>query len=231
MNAAPALILTTAAALLIASRRRAVGVIEAPDDGMGGWTAGTWDFAALAETGETILNRLTDTGAAVADDLAARNVAAFLAMLRQAEGTHGQADPYRVTYGYRHVIQSLVDHPTVTGEWPGLVLSDTQCANAGFGPGCRSTAAGAYQIIRPTWLRVREALQLPDFGPASQDAAAVELIRRRGALTYVERGDVIEAVHRCRAEWASLPGNYAKQGQRSIEWLASAYEANGGTYA
>ena len=165
----------------------------------------------------------TDTGAA--------NTAAFLAVLRQAEGTEGQPDPYRVCYGYRHTVDSLADHPAVTGEWLGETLPDAMCANAGFGSGCRSTAAGAYQIIKPTWLDLRRALGLADFEAASQDAAALALVRRRGALEDVKAGRFADAIHKCRSVWASLPGNYAKQGQRTIDTLTSWYASAGGKLA
>lgn len=40
------------------------------------------------------------------------------------------------------------------------------------GAGGKSTAAGRYQMVRGTWDRVQQALNLPDFGPASQDVGA-----------------------------------------------------------
>ena len=67
--------------------------------------------------------------------------------------------------------------------------------------------------------------------PASQDAAAIELIRRRGALTDAQAGRLAQAVDKCKGEWASLPGNYAQQGQRSISTLAAWYTAAGGSIA
>jgi len=133
--------------------------------------------------------------------------------------------------GYRHTINDLSEHPAITGEWRGERLSNSMCANAGFGPGCVSTAAGAYQIIRPTWAKVRDRLGLRSFGANEQDAAAVELIRQRGALEDVRAGRFEAAVDKCRNEWASLPGNYAKQGQRSMGQLMAWYQQNGGTTA
>jgi len=78
---------------------------------------------------------------------------------------------------------------------------------------------------------VRNALELPDFGTASQDRGALELVRRRGALADVQAGRFTEALRKCRNEWASLPGNYAKQGQRSVEQIAQWYSNAGGTFA
>ncbi|WP_341921883.1 glycoside hydrolase family 104 protein [Polaromonas sp. YR568] len=158
-------------------------------------------------------------------------IAAALSSVRHAEGTASQGDPYRVCFGYRHTIQSLADHPAVTGEWTGERLSDAMCAGAGYGPGCVSTAAGAYQIIKPTWLRLKKKLSLPDFSAASQDAAATELLRERGALARLEVGDFAGAIAKAKKEWASLPGAGYGQGERSIAWLTEKFKAAGGVLA
>ena len=157
------------------------------------------------------------------------NVRAFLAAIAWAEGTDRAADPYRVCYGYKHQAQDLSDHPANSGEWKGEPLSAQQCAGAGLGPGCVSTAAGRYQIIRPTWNAARRALALPDFGPDSQDRAAVWLIDKRGALDAVKAGDVPQALRLCAKEWASLPGaGYAGQGMRTEAAIVAVYENAGG---
>lgn len=184
-----------------------------------------WSADALMDNISTLYARAADavTPDTTPPDQAQANVTAWLATIKQSEG-----GDYTTCYGYRHTIQDLSDHPTVTGEWPGEKLSDSMCAAAGFGPGCKSTAAGAYQIIKPTWLKLRDSLGLPDFSPASQDAAAMELTRQRGALAAVKAGDLATAVARCRNEWASLPGNYARQGQRSIDQLTAWFAGAGG---
>ncbi len=164
---------------------------------------------------------------ATTSDPAADNVRAFLAMIAAAEGTSRAADPYRVCYGYRHTIRSLAEHPAVSGEWAGEPLDNLGPAYRGK----RSTAAGRYQIIRPTWEATRRALALPDFGPASQDAAAVYLIKRRGALPAVQAGQLQRAVSLCAQEWASLPGSTAGQPQRQMAFLADTYTSNGGALA
>jgi lysozyme len=220
-------LLSAGAVLLLLSASESQGAIEAGEGGVP-----TLSFDNAAGRIETVFNVLTEEQAMdVPHDTAERNTAAYLAMLRGAEGTDKAADPWRVCYGYRHTLLSYDDHPAITGEWRGEVLPPSMCKNAGFGPGCKSTAAGAYQIIKPTWVRLKSKLGLPDFSPASQDAAAIELIAARGALEDVKAGRFSDAVHKCRHEWASLPGNYAKQGQRSIETLALWYENNGGEFA
>jgi muramidase (phage lysozyme) len=110
-------------------------------------------------------------GATVDQSSAAANLAAFLLAIRARES--GPDDSaYLIQCGGTYA-SSYAEHPALLG-WRGLPLSDALCAGAGFGPGCVSTAAGAYQITKPTWTRLRDKLGLVDFSPASQDAAAVE---------------------------------------------------------
>jgi muramidase (phage lysozyme) len=226
MKPSQALMLTAAASLLVMSHTSARGAVEAADGDMG-----TLDAETLTDSLTTMLNRITEQPAGVDDGTAARNLAAALEVIKLAEGTNRGADPYRVCFGFAHTIRDLSEHPAITGEWRGAALSDEMCRNAGFGPGCKSTAAGAFQLIRPTWVRCRDALGLADFSPASQDAACIYLIQQRGALQDVYAGRVQAWVNKCRAEWASLPGNYAKQGQRSMATLMAWFQQRGGVLA
>src|SRR5271163_1232704 len=98
-------------------------------------------------------------------------------MIRHSEGTDKASNPYAVTFGYQFLITDFSDHPAVLGTWDGVHWA-----------GGLSTAAGAYQIIKPTWISLKARLNLPDFSPASQDAAATELIRERSALDMVNGG-------------------------------------------
>lgn len=159
------------------------------------------------------------------------NQRAFLALIAFSEGTDREADPYRVCYGYSHVIASLADHPAVTGEWMGKRLPDAMCAGAGMAPGCVSTAAGRYQLIRPTWVGVKKRLRLVDFGADSQDRAALYLVANRGALEDVHAGRLQTALTKCRPEWASLPGAGYGQPERRITALVAAFERAGGVVA
>lgn len=155
------------------------------------------------------------------------NEAAFLAMLRHSEGSDRAPDPYRVVYSYVHTIKDLREHPTITGEWLGESLANLGPAYVGK----ISTAAGAYQIIKPTWVSLRDRLKLPDFSAASQDAAAIELIREKGALALVDAGRVAEAITACHDIWASLPGSNSGQPQKSFAALIGVYGDAGGAFA
>lgn len=216
------LLATGAGAAFAITRRAPVGPVDRV-----GLDAAAWQ---LADIGGDILTAvdtvIRDDGAGMPSapvwsgpDQAAANRAAFLAAIRAAEGTDRQADPYRVVFGYGHVIQDLSDHPYFTGEWQG----------APFGDGQWSTAAGAYQFIRGTWSHLRDTMGLADFGPQSQDAAALQLIADKGALADVDAGRFGDAVAKVRRVWASLPGAGYGQGERSLAWLQAKYQEAGGT--
>lgn len=144
---------------------------------------------------------------------AASNRAAFLAMIRKSEGTAGP-NGYRTFYG-GSLFSDLSAHPNTAHTAAGIT----------------STAAGAYQFLFRTWEECRRALDLPDFSPASQDAAAVFLIKRRGALPDVDAGNFAAAVAKCSKEWASLPGAGYGQHENTLASLEAAYRAAGGIVA
>ena len=136
------------------------------------------------------------------------NARAFLDMISVAEGT--------TKYGYYTLfggskLESLDRHPN-----KAITVKTKQ------GP-LTSTAAGRYQFLFRTWNDVASKLQLPDFGPHSQDVAALELIARRGGLTKVVNGDLQGAITAVRKEWASFPGAGYGQGERSFAFMQSAF--------
>lgn len=145
---------------------------------------------------------------------------AFLYMIRYSEGT--LAGGYNTLFGGKLWRGGSGNHPANLG-WMGLPLSDAHCRGAGLSPGCRSTAAGAYQFVKPTWNRLARKLALPDFSPDSQDKAALELIREAGAYQDVIDGNFVTAVNKVRKIWASLPGAGYGQGERSITALTKVY--------
>ena len=89
--------------------------------------------------------------------------------------------------------------------------------------------SGRYQILARTWDGVRRKLGLSDFTPASQDAAAVELIRERGALADVQAGRTVRAIGKVAKVWASLPGAGYNQPERQLSALMQAYASAGGS--
>lgn len=156
-----------------------------------------------------------------------QNVSAFLRMLQSSEHVYPRdvdnGAAYSTFYG-GSTFSNFADHPVNTGEKKGVRLSDAQCRASGFKPGCVSTAAGAYQFIRPTWDRIRAiAPRLPDFSPASQDAAAVRLLDSIGALRLIEAGDIAAAVEKSNKTWASLPGSKAQQNPRQLAFVVDRF--------
>lgn len=117
------------------------------------------------------------------------NVRAFLMLIRTGEGT-SDAGGYSRLFGGGS-FSGYADHPRIAVSRSGLT----------------STAAGAYQILSRTWDDLRKSADLPDFSPASQDKAALLLIRRRGALADVKAGRWDAAIRKTNKEWASLPGS------------------------
>jgi muramidase (phage lysozyme) len=82
-----------------------------------------------------------------------------------------------------------------------------------------STAAGRYQIVKTTYDDIAPKLNIRDFSPESQDRIAVELIKRRGALEDIQKGDFNAAISKLGTTWASLPSSPYSQPKRSPEWV------------
>ena len=143
------------------------------------------------------------------------NVTAFLKAIRLGEGTSDETGYHLIVGGSYFTDES--HHPNVRVFIPRYQVY--------------STAAGAYQIIRPTWDALVRQYGFPDFSPECQDEAAVALIAGRGALDDVIAGELEESVRKCAGEWASLPGSTAGQRTESYAAVQKTYLDNGGTLA
>ena len=146
------------------------------------------------------------------------NVSAFLDMIAYSEGTSGP-DGYRTMFGHR-LFNSFADHPRQYFDFTD-----------GAGRHLKTSAAGRYQFLARTWDELKTKLGLQDFGPASQDAGCIELIRQRGALNDVKAGRVADAIAKCAPVWASLPGAGYNQPERKTSQLLAAYTNAGGAIA
>lgn len=151
------------------------------------------------------------------------NLAAGLATIRHFETGDGP-DAYTELYGGSHFI-GFADHPRIAKP-----IGNT---------GNYSTAAGAYQILAisktprgmtkiNTWDRIKAKLNLPDFSPASQDAAAVELIKERGGYYPLINGDFSTFMDKIKLEWASVPGSPYGQSDTSPQLYADTFSKFGG---
>ncbi|MBC7074646.1 MAG: glycoside hydrolase family 104 protein [Syntrophomonadaceae bacterium] len=148
------------------------------------------------------------------------NQTAFLDMIAFSEGTQavGHHNGYDVIVGSTPAsmrrIDSFDDHPRVTMQLNSKLWS---------------SAAGRYQITAPTWAVLKLRLKLPDFSPGSQDKAALELIREKGAIDMIDAGKITDAIIACAPIWASFPGAGYNQHENSFSDLIDAYKKAGGT--
>lgn len=141
------------------------------------------------------------------------NIRAFLKMIRVGEGTADAGGYTRLVGG--GTFYDFSDHPrTLVHVRAGL----------------DSTAAGAYQFLVGTWDEVARKLGLSDFSPASQDLAAVQKLKDRGAYADVVAGRINAALSKVSYEWASLPPfRYGGQGTMTNTKARAVFLAAGGS--
>ena len=56
-----------------------------------------------------------------------------------------------------------------------------------------------------TWEGQARRLELEDFSPESQDAAAIQILKDFRAFKHIESGDFKSAVHNASGAWTTLP--------------------------
>jgi muramidase (phage lysozyme)/uncharacterized protein (DUF2345 family) len=143
------------------------------------------------------------------------NIAAFLWMIRNCEGTAGP-DGYRTMFTGKK-FDDFADHPR-------------KAITAGVnGKGLTSTAAGAYQFLTTTWDECKKQLGLTDFSPENQDKACILLLKRRKALDDIKAGRFEAAIKKCNLEWASLPGSPYNQHPKDMGTALALIKQGGGT--
>ena len=123
-----------------------------------------------------------------------------------------------------HLFDSYADHPRV-------LIKLTIKHKDGSRSIVESTAAGRYQILERYYDHYRMHLGLPDFGPESQDAIAIQMIRECSAMGDIEAGRFDRAVTKCASRWASLPLAGYGQHENDMGDLRAAFIAAGGTVA
>ena len=143
------------------------------------------------------------------------NVKAFLDTIAYSEGTiHIGDNGYNVFLG-GSTFDDYSQHPNqkhTAGKYTG-------------------TAAGRYQFVYKTWQDLADTLGLTDFTPDSQDLAAVELLRRAGALDDIGAGNFDAAIQKSSGTWASLPYSTAGQPTQKFAILENFYKNSGGSLA
>ena len=146
---------------------------------------------------------------------------AFLDTIAASEGTADIGE-----HGYNCLVGSTPQKPVLFASY-----ADHPRVKVQLRPGLVSTAAGRYQILARYYDVYKARLSLPDFGPGSQDAIAIEMIREQGALPDVEAGRFDDAVTKCANIWASLPGAGYGQHENRIADLRRAFTTSGGVVA
>lgn len=149
------------------------------------------------------------------------NVCAFLDMIAWSE------------LGPEVIAQSDAGYNVLVGSYAGHVLTFDSYADHPnvYNTQLDSTAAGAYQELHLYWDHYRAMLQLPDFGPISQDRWAIQLIKECRALPLVINGRIDSAIALTNKIWASLAGSPYGQRVNTVEDLIAAYSKAGGTLA
>lgn len=156
-----------------------------------------------------------------ADAAGGSNRLAFLDMLAVSE--IGPALLAETDNGYNVLVGSTALHPMTFPSY----FTHPNILNVALD----STAAGRYQLLYRWWKPYSSLLTLPDFGPLSQDRIALQQIRERRALPYIDAGQFAQAVACCNHIWASLTGSPYGQHTNPIDMLQDAYVSAGGTLA
>lgn len=128
-------------------------------------------------------------------DAANENVRKFLDTIAQAEG-----GDYNIIVGGGR-FQDFSQHPGIVG-----MVTDR-------GP---STAAGRYQITQSTYNDLAKKMGVSGFGPETQDAMAIQLLKDRGAYQDVLSGDFETAKNKLRSTWEGFNKQPAAP---SVQWV------------
>lgn len=147
---------------------------------------------------------------------------AFLDMIAYSEGTDNGRQPTK-DRGYDVIVGGKLfsDYSKHPGVYVKLNAKLT------------SSAAGRYQILEKFAKHYMKQLGLPDFGPASQDKIALQLIRECKALDDIDEGRIHQAIYKCRSRWASFPpppgaGKLYNQRAESIDKMLEIFKKAGG---
>lgn len=144
------------------------------------------------------------------------NVSAFLKAIAEAEG-----GGYDFRYG------------ALKGRSNDRWRFTDMSTHPGAGIDGKTTAAGMYQITRPTWEHHGAKLGLRDFSPRTQDLIAVEILRSLGVIPAIKEGKIAEVMPKVARIWAALPkgpgqtNHYPPQRYMKFETFLAAYHAAG----
>ena len=151
----------------------------------------------------------------------------FLDLIGWSEGTVTGKHPLTKLDGY-DVVVTGVNGPSLFTDFSAHPFFPNKPPIVVNSKGLKSTASGRYQHMLKDWVHYRDLLKLPDFGPASQDKWCIQLIKERGALDEIDRGEISKAISLCSNLWASFPGAGYGQFEHKMQPLLDAYAKFGG---
>lgn len=158
-----------------------------------------------------------------APTVASPNVKAFLEAIRYAEGTNKPEGYQTIFTGAK--FNDFSKHPDTV-----------KCAIGLSGEKICSAAAGAYQYMPDTWAWVSKEINAKDFSPENQDRGAIALLKKRGVLDLIEKGEISTAFTKVCEEWASIScdknsviGAYPNQAVKPIGELMEVYKKKRGS--
>lgn len=128
------------------------------------------------------------------------NVIKFLMLITFCEGTDRDKTPYNELFGFSN-FTGYEKHPNI------LIKTRNY----------RSTAAGRYQILYPTWMYLKSKYKNLTFSPVDQDKMAVILIKEQRAYNDVLAGHWEQAIAKVNDCWASMPGSPYGQPVKSLQ--------------
>ncbi len=145
---------------------------------------------------------------------------AFLDTIAYSEGT--STSPLTQNDGY-DVIVTGINGPSIFTDYSKHPFEDGGMVTVRAVPLLQSTAAGRYQLLARYWRVYKVQLGLTDYSPASQDAVAIQQMKERGAIDYIEADNPQVAIEACSNIWASFPGNDYQQGGKNMAELLEKY--------
>lgn len=128
--------------------------------------------------------------------------------------------------GYNVIVGSTPENPILFNDYSDHPRRKVYEENDSWdhdGKEDASTAAGRYQILARYYDAYKKQLGLPDFGPASQDRIAIQLIKECKALDDIVAGRIRDAIIKCHSRWASFPGAGYGQHENKLEKLMEVF--------
>lgn len=147
-----------------------------------------------------------------------KNIQAAMKTVRHTEGTTDEGG-YKYLFGSSPSnsirFQDFSTHPNIQQNLNGY----------------KSTAAGAYQILHPTYVGLLKTYGIKDgFTPADQDLLFVAILDSVGVLNDVSKGYMFrdDVMSKLSSQWASLPFSNSGQPKHSIADVRKYYIDGGG---